>query len=901
MIINIITLLGEYLVRSERSENSLFETFCEHNILQEFCYLTSQINHPEINLQIVKTFAFIVPNIKNQMTLYYLFSNNFVNNIISNSDFSKYDEDFLSYYVNFLKSLTLKINESTCEFFFHANLNSFPLIESALKLYNHPDGMIKNVVRNIFLSILKFNFPQFDEYITSLPSVTYFAYVACRFKDMLISLYNEKQYERFHSLIEDITEDVIYIQDIFSLNNENINYILSNCMMYYCVLPVIINSISGSKPIIPINLAIFMLIILFNFIKNENFLNLLYSIVFLPYQSESVVNLIQHCPNDAKGYYYDWNKQNKQTINSFQEYVSINYSAKFLLGLRYHKHSKYNELNDIINKFEQLEQNEKDFNPKSENYLAIVSKDVLGFFSTSETAIMAEDHKQLSKATGVNIGLSTHETDNCVNRKIELMLRQHFNKEDNNSSIHKEKMIKNDTIESLLSFLNCKDDNLILLVNLLIYITLERTKLTNAIPINIQKESHFVSCNMLDKENDISHNNKNDLIQEQTNNNNIIQLEDSNNNNEQNNNTQQMKISISDFVKQSKINNTHHIQSLTKEYIESNDFIGKHSNTTPYTYNKTYIDALFKLFSPQTPFRAITHYLMVQNIRTLTFITSNDNDPLKTECILSLEHKDQLRSIYFNYLTTIQDIINKHSLIKTLSYSLFEKVYNNFIQPPNITQLLSEDVFVLPFDITGNVDECPSYLRLITNENAIECFEVNLYVFMLLHDLVKESNKCNANELLRNYFPLGSTDFALNKQIDSYKLNQDTQQFKCGFKLNLSNVRKEFEESLVIIHNNKLYIGDVPQQQHAIVFKRKYLLNEMEVTISQHDNKIVKGVVKKQNSQEVEVVEFELLFETYKVAKNIMERLVNDINNAKVLASIYLDSYLEELFSEFIS
>ena len=37
------------------------------------------------------------------------------------------------------------------------------------------------------------------------------------------------------------------------------------------------------------------------------------------------------------------------------------------------------------------------------------------------------------------------------------------------------------------------------------------------------------------------------------------------------------------------------------------------------------------------------------------------------------------------------------------------------------------------------------------------------------------------------------------------------------------------------------------------------------------------------------------------VAKNIMERLVNDINNAKVLANIYLDSYLEELFSEFIS
>ena len=899
MIINIITLLGEYLVRSERTENSLFEAFCEHNILQEFFYLTSQINHPEINLQIVKTFAFIVPNIKNQMTLYYLFSNNIVNNIISNSDFSKYDEDFLSYYVNFLKSLTLKINESTCEFFFHANINSFPLIESALKLYNHPDGMIKNVVRNIFLTILKFNFPQFDEYITSLPSVTYFAYVACRFKDMLISLNNEKQYERFHSLIEDITEDVIYIQDIFSLNNENINYILSNCMMYYCVLPVIINSISGSKPIIPINLAIFMLVILFHFIKNENFLNVLYSLVFLPLKSERIVLLTQHSPNDAKGYYYDWNKQNKQTINSFQEYVSLNYSAKFLLGLRYQKQSKYNELNDIINKFEQLEQNEKDFNPKSENYLTIVSRDVLGFFSTSETAIMAEDHKQLSKATGVNIGLSTHETDNCVNRKVESMLRQYFNKEDNTNCYYKETMLKNETIESLLSFLNCKDDNLILLVNLLIYITLEQTKLTNAISIDIQKESHFISCNMLNKDNDISRNNKHELKQEQ--NSNMIQLEDNSNSNSEQNNTQQMKISISDFVKKSKINNTHYIQSLTKEYIESKEFIGKYSNTSsPYSYNKTYIDALLKLFSPQTPFRAITHYLMVHNIRTLTFITSNDNDPLKTECILSMEHKDQLRSIYFNYLTTIQDIINKHTLIKTLSYSLFEKVYNSFIHPPKITQLLSENSFILPFDITGNVDDDPSHLRLITNENTIECFEVNLYVFMLLHDLVKESEKCNSNELLRNYFPLGSTDFALNQQIESLELGQDTQQFKCGFKLS-SNRHKEFEESLVVIHNNKLYVGDVPQQPNTVMFKMKYLLNEMEVAISTHDNKIVKVVVKRQTSQTVEVVEFELLFETHKLATNIKERLINDINNAKVLANIYLDSYLEELFSEFIS
>ena len=85
--------------------------FCELNFMSELIYLASAAFNRDINLQIIKSFAALILTIKNKGCLYYICSNNFINQIISNN-FEKYDEDFLSYYVNFLKSLALKIDKN---------------------------------------------------------------------------------------------------------------------------------------------------------------------------------------------------------------------------------------------------------------------------------------------------------------------------------------------------------------------------------------------------------------------------------------------------------------------------------------------------------------------------------------------------------------------------------------------------------------------------------------------------------------------------------------------------------------------------------------------------------------------------------------------------------------------
>jgi len=122
--------------------------------MNEFLLL-SELKNNTINLAIIQSFSLLILNVKNAMILFYIFSNNFINHIISN-DYDYCDDDFAFYYVNFMKSLSQKIDLNTIQFFFQKDYD-FPLLQNALKFYNYDDPMIKNTVRNLFLTILKRN------------------------------------------------------------------------------------------------------------------------------------------------------------------------------------------------------------------------------------------------------------------------------------------------------------------------------------------------------------------------------------------------------------------------------------------------------------------------------------------------------------------------------------------------------------------------------------------------------------------------------------------------------------------------------------------------------------------------------------------------------------------------
>ena len=82
-----------------------------------------------------------------------MFAHQFLNELITHDfDFSN-DDELVDYYVSFLKSLTLKLNEETVNFFFNDKHKTFPLYHQAVKFYNHKEPMVRTSVRTITLTI----------------------------------------------------------------------------------------------------------------------------------------------------------------------------------------------------------------------------------------------------------------------------------------------------------------------------------------------------------------------------------------------------------------------------------------------------------------------------------------------------------------------------------------------------------------------------------------------------------------------------------------------------------------------------------------------------------------------------------------------------------------------------
>ena len=179
--IEILESTTEHLINGDKKDPKIFELFSSLNFIRDLIVIMSKKNK-EINIQIIKFFSVLMTNLSETHILYFLFNCDFINQHVYEENES-IEGDYLYYYISFVKSLILKISTKTIGFFYHAQTYSFPLLGNCLKFYNHPDTMISNTARNIFLFILKMKHPPCIDYICSLPMLSYFIFLSCRLRD----------------------------------------------------------------------------------------------------------------------------------------------------------------------------------------------------------------------------------------------------------------------------------------------------------------------------------------------------------------------------------------------------------------------------------------------------------------------------------------------------------------------------------------------------------------------------------------------------------------------------------------------------------------------------------------------------------------------------------------------
>eukprot|EP00357_Protocruzia_adherens_P011453 CAMPEP_0115007838 /NCGR_PEP_ID=MMETSP0216-20121206/21487_1 /TAXON_ID=223996 /ORGANISM="Protocruzia adherens, Strain Boccale" /LENGTH=844 /DNA_ID=CAMNT_0002374995 /DNA_START=193 /DNA_END=2727 /DNA_ORIENTATION=+ len=305
--------LAELLVWGDKHSERFFELFCERNVLQTFAEILDFNESNHVNVQILQSLSILVNNISRPTSVYYILSNNHINYIISFPfDFS--EEEISDYYISLLKALAIQQNDSRIQFFFSEKNHEFPLYSRALRFYNHDEGMVRTAVRTITLCIYKINEHKILKLILKPPFVNYFAHLACHSRSLWISLdeyllkSNGSNNLRCQDLIADQIDTLYYIQDIFALDIPELNDAISNALLSYAILPVLVGSICATevRPVINITLAIFLLLQIYHCINYKPLLNTISATLLCPKVKGNIVEYVKKMPEAPDSYSKLW-------------------------------------------------------------------------------------------------------------------------------------------------------------------------------------------------------------------------------------------------------------------------------------------------------------------------------------------------------------------------------------------------------------------------------------------------------------------------------------------------------------------------------------------------------------------------------------------------------------------
>ncbi|XP_075880013.1 protein CLEC16A isoform X5 [Nelusetta ayraudi] len=251
LLVETIRSITEILIWGDQNDSSVFDFFLEKNMFAFFLNILRQKSGRYVCVQLLQTLNILFENISHETSLYYLLSNNHVNSIIVHKfDFS--DEEIMAYYISFLKTLSLKLNNHTVHFFYNEHTNDFALYTEAIKFFNHPESMVRIAVRTITLNVLvsAVDNQHMLHYIRDKTAVPYFSNLVWFIGSHVIELDKCVQTDEEHKnrgklsdLVAEHLDHLHYLNDILIINCEFLNDVLTDHLLNRLFLPLYVYSL----------------------------------------------------------------------------------------------------------------------------------------------------------------------------------------------------------------------------------------------------------------------------------------------------------------------------------------------------------------------------------------------------------------------------------------------------------------------------------------------------------------------------------------------------------------------------------------------------------------------------------------------------------------------------------
>eukprot|EP01134_Creolimax_fragrantissima_P007009 CFRG7009T1 len=241
--------MAEILVWGDQNNPSVFDFFLEKNLFVLFLEILNMKGEPYVKMQLLQCLNIIFENIRNESSLYYFMSNNYINNVITHKyDFS--NEEILAYYISFLKTLSFRLTPSTILFFYNEHQEDFPLYSEAIKFFNHKESMVRIAVRTIVLNIFKVNDENTRNFVGDEEQAPYFSNLVWFIGNQSLELdecvrtASHIKMGKLSDLLAEHLDVLHYVNDIFETDGiEAMQYKLANRLLDNMLVPLYVYSL----------------------------------------------------------------------------------------------------------------------------------------------------------------------------------------------------------------------------------------------------------------------------------------------------------------------------------------------------------------------------------------------------------------------------------------------------------------------------------------------------------------------------------------------------------------------------------------------------------------------------------------------------------------------------------
>eukprot|EP00884_Botryococcus_braunii_P017498 jgi/Botrbrau1/4431/Bobra.0348s0020.1 len=237
-----------------QNSSSFFSKQICFDISRSFCK-PEKIDGGDMAKQVLQTLSILIQNIRSTTAIFYLFSNNHINEIVG-MRFDFEDDEVLGYYINLLKTISLKLDARTVQFFFHdGEQSSFPLYTEAIKFVNHRDGMVRAAVRTLTLNVYGIKDRAVQAFVVAVPAANYFNELAILIAQQCQALDGQLPnlvigtsaavygVENLTSEIEDLLS---YCNDILDTGERSLMNLLQQCLWETFLVPVLFWPLTSS-------------------------------------------------------------------------------------------------------------------------------------------------------------------------------------------------------------------------------------------------------------------------------------------------------------------------------------------------------------------------------------------------------------------------------------------------------------------------------------------------------------------------------------------------------------------------------------------------------------------------------------------------------------------------------